>query len=203
MKRDTQEEKLRLGEVAFVRSGLVLSRKESKDQTRYSYPLLNLRAVLPNGTIDLSKIDTFIAKEALDTEYLAREGDIIIRLSQPYTAVMIDEATSGLVISSYFAIIRPEWRLLLPGYLFWLMNTPKVKQEIFENTSSNMMGAIKPKFFADFDLTLLPLSDQQKIADLHATARKEIQLLRDLADAKEKYYAQIIDQIQKKMRKQR
>ena len=194
---------MKLSEVATVRSGLVLSRKESKSPTAYSYPLLTLRAIQPTGSIDLSKIDTFTAKEMLDTEYLAREGDIIIRLSQPYTAVMIDEATSGLVISSYFAIIRPDRRLLIPGYLFWLMNTPKVKQEIFENTSSNMMGAIKPKFFADFDLTLLPLSDQQKIADLNATARKEIQLLRDLADAKEKYYAQIIDQIQKKMRKQR
>jgi len=194
---------LKLSEVATVRSGLVLSRKESKSPTAYSYPLLTLRAIQPTGSIDLSKIDTFTAKEMLDTEYLAREGDIIIRLSQPYTAVLIDIVTSGMVLSSYFAIIRPDSRLLLPEYLFWLMNTPKVKQEIFENTSSNMIGAIKPKFFADFELTLLPLSDQQKIADLNATARKEIQLLRDLADAKEKYYAQIIDQIQKKMRKQR
>ncbi len=194
---------MKLSEVATVRSGLVLSRKESKSPTAYSYPLLTLRAIQPTGSIDLSKIDTFTAKEMLDTEYLAREGDIIIRLSQPYTAVLIDIVTSGMVLSSYFAIIRPDSRLLLPEYLFWLMNTPKVKQEIFENTSSNMIGAIKPKFFADFELTLLPLSDQQKIADLNATARKEIQLLRDLADAKEKYYAQIIDQIQKKMRKQR
>jgi len=194
---------LKLSEVATVRSGLVLSRKESKSPTAYSYPLLTLRAIQPTGSIDLSKIDTFTAKEMLDTEYLAREGDIIIRLSQPYTAVLIDIVTSGMVLSSYFAIIRPDSRLLLPEYLFWLMNTPKVKQEIFENTSSNMIGAIKPKFFADFELMLLPLSDQQKIADLNATARKEIQLLRDLADAKEKYYAQIIDQIQKKMRKQR
>ena len=194
---------MKLSEVATVRSGLVLSRKESKSPTAYSYPLLTLRAIQPTGSIDLSKIDTFTAKEMLDTEYLAREGDIIIRLSQPYTAVLIDIVTSGMVLSSYFAIIRPDSRLLLPEYLFWLMNTPKVKQEIFENTSSNMIGAIKPKFFADYELTLLPLSDQQKIADLNATARKEIQLLRDLADAKEKYYAQIIDQIQKKMRKQR
>ena len=194
---------MKLSEVATVRSGLVLSRKESKSPTAYSYPLLTLRAIQPTGSIDLSKIDTFTAKEMLDTEYLAHEGDIIIRLSQPYTAVLIDIVTSGMVLSSYFAIIRPDSRLLLPEYLFWLMNTPKVKQEIFENTSSNMIGAIKPKFFADFELMLLPLSDQQKIADLNATARKEIQLLRDLADAKEKYYAQIIDQIQKKMRKQR
>lgn len=194
---------MKLSEVATVRSGLVLSRKESKSPTAYSYPLLTLRAIQPTGSIDLSKIDTFTAKEMLDTEYLAREGDIIIRLSQPYTAVLIDIVTSGMVLSSYFAIVRPDSRLLLPEYLFWLMNTPKVKQEIFESTSSNMIGAIKPKFFADFELTLLPLSDQQKIADLNATARKEIQLLRDLADAKEKYYAQIIDQIQKKMRKQR
>lgn len=194
---------MKLSEVATVRSGLVLSRKESKSPTAYSYPLLTLRAIQPTGSIDLSKIDTFTAKEMLDTEYLAREGDIIIRLSQPYTAVLIDIVTSGMVLSSYFAIIRTDSRLLFPEYLFWLMNTPKVKQEIFENTSSNMIGAIKPKFFADFELTLLPLSDQQKIADLNATARKEIQLLRDLADAKEKYYAQIIDQIQKKMRKQR
>ena len=185
---------MKLQSLAGVRSGLVLSRKQSKEPTDYRYPLINLRCIQQEGNIDLHKADIYEAKELLKEEYLSRQGDIVVRLTAPYTAVLIDDTTSGMVISSNFVVIRIEDKRLLPEYLFWLLNTQKVKHKIYENTTSNMLGAIKAKFLTDFELVLLPTEVQQKIAQLNLLAKKESQLLKELAAEKEKLYSSLLDQ---------
>ena len=104
-----------------------------------------------------------------------------------------------MVISSNFVIIRADRRELLPEYLFWLINTPKVKRSIYENTSSNMLGAIKAKYFSDFEVPSLPIAKQQQIAAMNELALKETKLLRKLADEKERYYSLLIDRAYKEM----
>lgn len=185
---------MKLQSLAGVRSGLVLSRKQSKEPTDYRYPLINLRCIQQEGNIDLHKADIYEAKELLKEEYLSRQGDIVVRLTAPYTAVLIDDTTSGMVISSNFVVIRIEDKRLLPEYLFWLLNTQKVRHKIYENTTSNMLGAIKAKFLMDFELVLLPIEVQQKIAQLNLLAKKESQLLKELAAEKEKLYSSLLDQ---------
>ena len=185
---------MKLQSLAGVRSGLVLSRKQSKEPTDYRYPLINLRCIQQEGNIDLHKADIYEAKESLKEEYLSRQGDIVVRLTAPYTAVLIDDTTSGMVISSNFVVIRIEDKRLLPEYLFWFFNTQKVRHKIYENTTSNMLGAIKAKFLMDFELVLLPIEVQQKIAQLNLLAKKESQLLKELAAEKEKLYSSLLDQ---------
>lgn len=192
---------MKLGSIATVRSGLVLSRKQVHGVSGISYPLLNLRCIKADGFIDMNQLDIFEAKEYLALEYLSQAGDIVVRLSAPYTAVLIDENTTGMVVSSNFVIIRADGRNILPEYLFWLLNTQKVKHGIYENTSSNMLGAIKAKYFTEFELDLLSVKDQQKIAALHSLARQETKLLYQLVEEKEKYYAQAIERINKEMKR--
>lgn len=192
---------MKLGDIATVRSGLVLSRKLSRVPTKYRYPLLNLRSIAPEGYIDNTFLDVYDAIERLAVDYLTQKNDVVIRLSAPYTSVLIDDETNGMLISSNFAVIRTDNKSISAEYLFWLLNTSKVKRQIFENTSSNMLGAIKPKFFADFEIDLLPMEDQKKIAALNKLARRERFLLTALAREKEKYYATVIDGLQDNMRK--
>jgi len=192
---------MKLRDLASVRSGLVLARKQSKEPTDYRYSLINLRCVQPEGTIDLSEADIYEAKESLKEEYLSQSGDIIVRLTAPYTAVLIDDTTSGMVISSNFVVIRIEDKRLLPEYLFWLLNTQKVKRKIYENATSNMLGAVNTRFLADFELTVLLVEDQHKIAQLNLLVQKESQLLKVLADEKEKYYAGVLDQVYKRAKR--
>ena len=99
---------MKLGELATVRSGLVLSRKQAREgkPVKRQYPLLSFRAIHPNGYIDMEQLDGFDAAEQLSPEYLTQIGDVIIRLTSPYTAVLIDEASAGMVVSSNFVIIR-------------------------------------------------------------------------------------------------
>ena len=188
-----------LGNIAFVRSGLVLSRKLSRKRSPYCYPLLNLRAIHPDGYILSDDLEVFHAIEPLSREHLTQQGDIIIRLSIPYTAILIDSDVEGIVVSSNFAIIRSNRNYLLPEYLLWLLNTPDIKKRIYESSSSNMLSAVRPTFFADLEVLPLPLMDQEKISQLNLLAKQESRLLKKLAEEKEKYYAAVIDHIQKSM----
>ena len=192
---------MKLKDLANVRSGLVLSRKQSKELTDYQYPLINLRCIQPEGEIDLDESDIYRAKEPLKKEYLSQCGDIVVRLTAPYTAVLIDETTSGMVVSSNFVVIRVEDKSLLPEYLFWLLNTEKIKRKIYENATSNMLGAVNARFLADLVLALLSVENQRKISQFNLLAKRERQLLRMLADEKEKYYAGVLNQAYKRAKK--
>lgn len=188
---------MKLDEYAVVRSGLVLSRKESKEPTDFRYDLLTLRALPPEGVIETGELETFYAKEPLNSEYLTRNGDLIIRLTMPYTAVLITKNEENIVVSSNFAIIRCRANsTLLPEYLFWYLNTPRSKQRIYESTTGNMLCAVKPRYFADMEIEV-PSSEQQlKTAALDRLGRREARLLRRLADEKEKYIRLVTESMQ-------
>lgn len=186
---------MKLGEVAQVRSGLVLARKQARGRTDYRYPLLNLKCIHPNGYIDTSLCEVFDAVEYLNSEYLTHKGDVVIRLTIPYTAVLITDDLEGYVIPSSFVVVRTNRSVLLPEYLVWLLNSQKVKKRIYEGAVSNMLGAVKPRYFAEFELIDLPLSRQTILAELNQLAHRETQLLARLATEKEKYYDYVLNQV--------
>lgn len=192
---------MKLEKLSTVRSGLVLGRKLSKDPTEYRYPLLNLRSIQPGGTIDVSLCEVFYATGYLNPEYLTHEDDIVIRLTAPYTAVLITADLEGYVIPSSFIVVRARKDMLLPEYLVWLLNSQISKKQIYDGAATNMLGGIKPRFFAEIDIDPLPVEQQRAIAQLSILAQREIELLNSLAVEKDKYYDYAINKIYNKMRR--
>lgn len=192
---------MKLGEMAYVRSGLVLGRKQARGKTEYRYPLLNLRSIHPSGYIDAELCEVFDSIEPLNPDYLTHKGDVVVRMTIPYTAVLISEEFEGYVIPSSFVVIRANGGYLLPEYLYWLLNAQQTRSQIYEGAVSNMLGAVKPRYFADFEVEDLPLEQQRIIAELNRLAHRENQLLLKLAAEKEKYYNQMIHQVYKEMKR--
>ena len=179
---------MKLSELAIVRSGLVLSRKQARERTENRYSLLTLKSIKSDATVSEGDLDVFDAVESLNKEYLTAIGDVIVRTSTPYTSVLIDEKTAGMVVSSNFVIIRCCNDILLPEYLFWFLNTESVKKDIFKNSAGNMLAAIKPQYFCDMEIALPDLREQKLIANFNMKARKELELLERLKTEKEKLY---------------
>lgn len=192
---------MKLGEMAYVRSGLVLGRKQARGKTEYRYPLLNLRSIHPSGYIAAELCEVFDSIEPLNPDYLTHKGDVVVRMTIPYTAVLISEEFEGYVIPSSFVVIRANGGYLLPEYLYWLLNAQQTRSQIYEGAVSNMLGAVKPRYFADFEVEDLPLEQQHIIAELNRLAHRENQLLLKLAAEKEKYYNQMIHQVYKEMKR--
>lgn len=194
---------MRLDELATINTGLVTARKQVKipNEETIKYRTLNLKAINENGYIEDDLVEDFWANERLKRGYLTQIGDIVVRLTTPFTAVLIDEMHTGIIIPSHFVVIRVDLKRILPEYLYWLLNTEKVRQEIQQNISSTTIGAVKPMAYAALNIELITLEEQKQIGELYRLAKKELHLRNQVMEQKELYYKEAINKIQKEMRK--
>ena len=169
----TKKSRQGLNGFASVRSGLVLSCKKSKGGEGELYALLTLRSVKEEGVLDMSAVDMYVSASVLPSVYQTAVGDVVVRLTWPYSAVLIDEQSSGMLVSSHFVIIRPDREKLNPGYLHWVLNRQSTRRLIYENTSANMLNAVRPQFFSELKISLPPMVEQKKIAELQLLTRRE------------------------------
>ena len=70
------------------------------------YALLTLRAVKEDGVLDMSELDMYVSVGVLPDAYQTDIGDVVVRLTWPYSAILVDEQSAGLLVSSHFVIIR-------------------------------------------------------------------------------------------------
>lgn len=194
---------VRLDEAAVINTGLVTARKQARGVSNniIQYKLLNLKAINGKGFIEDSLLDDFETLEEIKPIYITRIGDIVVRLTFPFTAVLIDEMHTGIIVPSHFVVIRTNAKKIIPEYLFWLLNTEKVRQQLQQNISSTMIGTVKPMTYAALNVEQITLEEQRKIADIYLLSKKELMLLDQLVKQKELYYKTAIDKIQKEMRK--
>ena len=194
-----------INDVAVVRTGLVTARKK-KDAASlgtYKYQLLNLRCIANEGYIDKDYIEPYELSEELKDDYLTRMGDILIRLSAPYTAVLINKSElCGIVVPSHFAIIRVDERYALPGYVFWVLRREKNKITMMQNSSgSTAFGTISSGLISSLPITLLPLHEQQIIGELLCLSEREQELLQKLSEGKKTYNTLLLNQIYDNMKR--
>ena len=193
----------KLSELALIRTGLVTSRKEDKGKRGNSlkYKQLNLRSVNAKAYIDEMYMEDFYTTEILNDEYITRDSDVVVRLTYPYTAVYIDESKVGLLVPSHFVIIRAsKEKGLLPEYLYWLLNTEQVKAELKRGAISEMIGAVRPRAYADLEIDILEITEQKKIAEVYRLTKRELFLMEQHKKMKEQYYTNVIDRMQKEMK---
>ncbi len=188
-----------LEDVAAIRTGVVTTRKKAgeKDSVIYEYGLLNLKCAATAGYLDLQYIETLGTVEPLKSEYFTQMDDILVRLSTPYTVIMITkEDWCGYLVPSHFAIIRVNKEVASPEYILWLLKRKSTKQKILQNISgTGAFGTINSKFFNSLPVLNLPLNKQRVIGQLQILSEKEQELLHKLAAQKEIYNRLLVDKI--------
>jgi restriction endonuclease S subunit len=169
----------------------------------YEYKLLNLKCITEEGRIDQSNIESFELSEELKADYLTRMGDILIRLSAPYTAVLIDRPDMcGIVVPSHFAILRVDNRYVTPEYVFWSLRRDKNRIRMMQNSSgSTAFGTISSGLISSLTITLLSLHEQQAIGDLLRLSEREQELLYRLAEEKKIYNTLLLNKIYDNMKR--
>jgi restriction endonuclease S subunit len=141
----------------------------------------------------LAEGENYYASEVLKGEYFTRNGDVLLRLSAPYTASLITEKETGLLVPAHFAIIRPL-KMLDSSYLHWWLMKNR-KQFYMIASGATMMGTISSGYIAEIPFDPPAFEKQRKIGELLRLASHEQQLL-SLLGAKKK---QLIDAAIKSM----
>ena len=188
-----------LSNVAEVRTGLVTARKKTteKDENNLKYKMLNLKCIMPKGYIDFNSVEDLETTEPLKKEYFTQINDILVRLSSPYTAIMITNKNEcGYVIPSHFAIIRVNTDIVVPEYIFWAVKRDDTRQKVLQNISGNTaFGTISSGFFSNLKVRDLPIEKQRIVGQVMMLADKEQELLHRLADTKALYNKVMVKKI--------
>ncbi|MDW7728085.1 MAG: hypothetical protein SCH70_13475 [Candidatus Methanoperedens sp.] len=89
---------MKVTNISDVQTGLVLVRKRADDKDKHAlrYRMLTLKSFDPKGWLNENEIDVFFSKKKLENKYLTTKGDIIIRLTTPYTAICINESQQAV-----------------------------------------------------------------------------------------------------------
>ena len=172
----------KLSDIAEVQSGLVLSRKEAKSDSKQSvkYMRLNLRSINDGGSISEESLDRYLANEKLEEQFISSKDDIIVRLSPPFCPALITESLIGLVVPSQFAIIRLKSDDVVPEFLCCYLSHRNILEGLAIRESGQASSGIKISTLSRVEIPLLPLDRQNTIAAYGEMHMKRKQLYLNL-----------------------
>lgn len=188
---------LNLKDVASIRTGLVLSRKKSplSDEHSIAYKQITLKSFSDSTKLRLDDIDDFHAVEEINDSYICSEGDVLVRLREPITAVYIDKESEGMVVPSFVSSIKVNNDLLDKQFLAYYINS-NLAQKILERMMRQAsIFALKTKDLEDLELTLPPLEEQLKLVKFMKTSQTEVSLLEELKKQKKQFGQAVLDTI--------
>ncbi|WP_350343959.1 hypothetical protein PRVXT_000324 [Proteinivorax tanatarense] len=189
---------MKLCDFAEVKTGVVLARKKvnGNGDVAATYNLLTLNNIGDNGfIIDGSGFETFHSSDALGAHYFTEVGDVVMRLSHPHTAVYIDEKHAGLLVPSYFAIIKADACKCLPQFISWYLNSSMVKRELERSQSGSRIPSTNKNVLKSIPMQEITLEKQKWVVDLLKLHQREKNLYHRLIEEKEKEFTAITQQI--------
>lgn len=187
---------MKLMQIAEIRTGLVVARKKATSSPVKKYKMLTLKSFQDYGYINMDELEEFESIEELSSQYITQIGDVIMRLSYPYTAVYIDKSNEGILISSLFNIIRlRDNNTIKEEFLSLYLNSDHIKKLISKYSIGSAISFIKTSFIKNIKIENIPLDKQEKLIQINKLHIKEVDLLTDLLKEKETLYKGIVSTI--------
>ena len=181
--------KIKLENLAKVKTGLVLSRYKSKNDSEptFSYKTISLKsfADFPNYNHQFS--EEFLSSKRVPDAYFAQKGDVVIRLKKPFNAVYIAEDYQDFICNSITAIITVRSEKILPEYLAYILNTPLIEEQLESNITGSQENLINTSDLKNLNIPIVDLALQQKIIDYSHLVYEEKQLLENLIAERYEY----------------
>lgn len=175
----------KISDLADVQGGMVLSRKEAKNQkeSAFEYSRLTLRAFDKNGNINRSELEIFHTCENLENALFTEVGDVVIRLVSPMYPAYIELGFENILVPSQFAILRvKDCARVMPEYLRLCLTQKSVEERILSLESGTAQKTVKIKTVLDLEIPLQPLHIQQQAVQIDLLSRKRECMYRELIE---------------------
>jgi hypothetical protein len=173
---------MQLSELATIRTG---------------YPFRSRLTNDPQGDVvviqmkDIDDANQLCAASALrttlpkgKTRHFLKTGDLLFRSrGRSNEAALVNDDLGAAVLAAPMLLIRPH--AVLPEYLCWYLNASATQARLgalAEGTSVKMISAEALKVL---DIPLPPVSVQERIAQTHALAERERQLLANITELRQ------------------
>ncbi len=151
-----------ISEIFNVTSGQVMSRITTEiDEVEIRKVLLP--KAISNGVVMDSELVDNKMKTKLDESKMTMEGDIIVKLSTPYEACVIDSNHVGLVVPSFCAILRLENNQIDKNYAVAYINSKLFVEQVQRMVTGSVTGIMSVGQLKSIDIPNKSIDLQKRI----------------------------------------
>ena len=120
---------VQLSELVHIQPGY-LSRGRVRSVPDGTYRLLQAKDLSADGGVSLENAVRFHPERRPELYQVSRGDVLVIARGQEHRAHCIDKDLPNTLVAFSFYILRPNSSLVLPGYLAWWLNQPRVQAQI-------------------------------------------------------------------------
>ncbi len=166
---------MQLGDTAQLKAGVITgrvladARKDEGESTGFTVGVLVPKAI-HDGKVDHSLIESQELQRDRKTgerkdvsDFLTREGDIVIKLSSPYDSCLIEKSDEGLLVPSFCLRITVDGKKTDRYFLLAYFHSKTFLGEIRKKCYGSVMALMKKSDFAKITIPDIPLEEQAEI----------------------------------------
>ncbi len=146
---------------------------------------------ISNGYINEEGVVVNDYKTTVDEKKLTQEGDIIVKLSAPYNAAIIDKEHEGMLVSSFCSIIR-KTENIDKRYLVAFLNSNIAQKQLENSVSGTMMSILSNGKLNDLRVLVPSNAKQKEIGEFFEKTIKNRTLLQKIIKLEDEKLASLI-----------
>lgn len=140
--------------------------------------------------------DQYIKIEKKDEVHLLKDGDVLfVGKGNKLFSWCFESTGRPTIASSIFFVLRPDQHIIYPQYLAAILNAPQSKAVFNQIGGGTNIFSIRKSELGAFQLPLLPMQQQKRIAALTTLHRQEIELAQVIITQKQNLYSAIISKL--------
>ena len=143
------------------------------------------KCIRPDGSIaydDMAEEDLTVAA---DPRKLTVPGDIVMKLSSPYDAAVIDEESSDCIVPSFCAIIKASSELD-PAYLLAFLNRNSCKEQLKQQVAGAVMAMLSVGKIKSVRIPVPDMSVQREIGQHFLDAQRKLRIVEQIIKLEQK-----------------
>lgn len=137
------------------------------------------KAILAEGTIDVTELPEEDLKVIADEKRITKEGDIVIKLSTPYNAALIDEESANCIVPSFCAIVRYPVGIDV-NYLLAFLNSSSCKNQLKQQVAGAMMTVLSVGKVSNVLMPKPDLTEQKRIGQHYIKTQQKLKIIKQI-----------------------
>ena len=177
--------KIKLADIADIRQGYQV-RKEAEGNKGHTVNIIKMADITTDYTIEWDRLSVVRLENIKSSHYLENEDIIFCARGADNYSIMIDEPKTDSIAAYHFLVISPDPQQVVPAYLAWFLQLPVSRAYFTGNALRGTVPLVKKETLAKYEIPLIDLEKQERVAELYKLKNKEKTLVYQLADKREK-----------------
>lgn len=188
---------VKVGDIGSTYSGL---RSKNKSDFGHGSPFITYMNIFSNSKIDKNRFD-LVTVGVGENQDMVKYGDIFFTVSSEtpeevgMSSVLLDEIDGYYLNSFCFGFRLNNFNFLLPDYARYLFRGKDFRSKIIKMAQGSTRFNLSKERVISLDITLPPVKEQQKIAEILGTVDEDIAKTQEVIEATEKLKRGLMQQL--------